>query len=117
MSRKNKFFYATGTICKNFFTNSICKVDKEKKETTLWRDTDFYYPGEVIFIPNPNGKDEDDGILISACSNIENGSDESSSKDFLLFVDAKTMKELGRAKFKAHIPQVNVDFYNNYFPY
>jgi hypothetical protein len=101
LSRRNSYFYATGTIARNFFTNAICKVNTESKETFLWRDSPTHYPGEVIFIPRPGGTAEDDGILISACSNTEAG-----SKDFLLFVDATSMREIGRAEFEAEIPQV-----------
>jgi beta-carotene 15,15'-monooxygenase len=100
LGQKYSFFYAAGTYCKNDFTNSICKIDVKKRETAFWKDSDSSYPGEPIFIPNPKGISEDDGVLISAVIDTrENGS------DFIVILDAKNLKELGRAKFKAAIPQ------------
>jgi carotenoid cleavage dioxygenase-like enzyme len=55
-----------------------------------------------MFVPNPKSTAEDDGVLISCVTDTTHPT----SKDFILFLDAKTMKELGRAQFKEHIPQV-----------
>jgi len=109
--RPSKFLYAAGTICRNHFTNSVCKVNTEEKETVLWKGTDCDYPGEPLFIPEQDfrepleGEEDAGGVLISACSN--SGRDE----DFLVFLNPKTMTELGRATFKARIPQAMHGFF------
>jgi len=98
--KKYSYFYAAGTFSKTDFSNSICKVDTKSKQTSFWKDSSYSFPGEPIFVPNPNGVAEDDGVLISAVTDTR---DEAS--DFVVILDAKSMKELGRAKFKSHIPQ------------
>lgn len=99
LSKKTSFYYATGSATKGFFENAVCKVHASKKETILWRESEHYMLGEPQFIQNPSATTEDDGVLITAVvDNQEN------TKDFLLFLDAKTMKELGRAYFKEEIP-------------
>ena len=52
-------------------------------------------PSEPIFVANPNGKDEDDGVILSALSHI----DEPKAVT-LLVLDAKTMEETARVSFK-----------------
>lgn len=100
LSKKTSYFYATGSASKGFFENSLCKVHTTKKETFLFKESDTYYFGEPTFVPNPDGQTEDDGVLITAVTDIRE-----ESRDFLLFVDAKNMEELGRAEFENDIPQ------------
>ena len=57
------------------------------------------FPGEPIFIPNPESMEEDAGVLMTTCSDVRNG-----EKDYVIFLDAKTMTELGRAAVAAQIP-------------
>ncbi|CAG7832048.1 unnamed protein product [Allacma fusca] len=65
----------------------------------FWKQDEFTYPvGEPLFIPNPEGVEEDDGIVI--CSFVDIRPDQ---KDFLLFLN-KDMTELGRATFDQEIP-------------
>lgn len=99
LSKKTSFYYATGSASKGFFENAVCKVHASKKETILWRESEHYCLGEPIFVQKPNATAEDDGVLITAV--VDN---RANTKDFLLFLDAKTMKELGRAYFKEEIP-------------
>lgn len=51
-----------------------------------------------MFVPNPDGKKEDDGILISALTDSRSG-----HADYLLFLDAGNLTEIARAEF-SHIP-------------
>jgi carotenoid cleavage dioxygenase-like enzyme len=100
LSKKTSFYWATGFSQKGFFENALGKVHSSKKETILWRESEHYYIGEPMFVPNPNSDKEDDGVLLAAV--IDNRDDHN---DFLLFLDAKNMEELGRAEFKTEIPQ------------
>ena len=51
------------------------------------------YPSEPVFVPNPEGVDEDDGVILSnvVCSKPD-------QHPFLLILDAKTFKETARAE-------------------
>ncbi|CAL8111657.1 unnamed protein product [Orchesella dallaii] len=99
LAKKTSFYYATGSATKGYFENAVCKVHASKKETILWRESEHYCLGEPQFIANPEATTEDDGVLVTAV--IDN---RVNTQDFLLFLDAKTMKELGRAYFKEEIP-------------
>jgi len=101
LSKKHSFIYAAGVghCSKHNFSNAICKLDVRNRKTAVWREKEFYYPGEPIFVKSPTGLGEDDGVLISAVSDSRDN-----ENDFLLFLDAKSLQELGRAKFKTNIP-------------
>jgi len=104
--KKNAYFYAIGTLGQSEFRNCITKFDLRKSSSSssrseaCWIGTETQFPGEPQLILTPNGKAEDDGILISAVTD-----ENPESKDFLLFLDARTMEEVGRAQFLADIPQ------------
>jgi carotenoid cleavage dioxygenase-like enzyme len=100
LGRKNSFFYASGTYGESVFKNSITKFDSKRKETCVWKGTEDQYPGEPQIIPNPTGTAEDDAVLIAAVSDVSPG-----CNDFIVFIDAKNMAELGRCQFKGTIPQ------------
>ena len=48
-------------------------------------------PGEPIFVPDPNGKDEDDGTILSVVLDGPN------RKSYLLALNAKDFTEISRA--------------------
>ncbi|CAG7716213.1 unnamed protein product [Allacma fusca] len=99
VGKKHKYFYAAGNMDSSL-SHTICKCDTKKTSSSLvWRESDYYFPGEPVFIPNPNATAEDDGVIV--CGVTDSRHD---SSDFLLFLDAKTFKELGRVKFRQHIP-------------
>jgi len=56
------------------------------------------YPGEVKFIPNPSGTEEDDGVLIGL---VYDGNTNSS---FFHVIDAKTMDRIATAPVPARTP-------------
>lgn len=77
----------------------ICKVDVETGDTLVWRGTETQYTAEPTFVPRPDAIDEDDGVLLVSCADVQDG-----APDFLLLVDAKTMQEIGRATIEATLP-------------
>ena len=79
------------------FANSLVKVDVTGGSTLIWQQ-DGCFPGEPIFVPDPKGTEEDDGVLLSVVLDSE------ASKSFLLVVDARTMQEMGRADLPHHVP-------------
>lgn len=97
IGKKYKFFYVTGNTSPcGYFENSLVKMDLETKELKVWQGSTEEYPGEPMFIPNPsaNEDDEDNGVILSVVINSR-----MEEKDYLLFVDSKTFKEIGRANF------------------
>ncbi|KAF9113373.1 hypothetical protein BGX27_001701 [Mortierella sp. AM989] len=77
----------------------IIKVDLDKvksdekrtKGATFWME-DQCTPSEPVFVPTPDAKDEDDGVLLSIVL------DGRRRTGFMLILDAKTMKEIARAE-------------------
>ncbi|KAI8376534.1 putative carotene oxygenase [Radiomyces spectabilis] len=89
--------YASGAV-----VNGLIKLDlnrpyegkntDEKSSAKIWDE-----PGsscsEPIFVPNPEGTAEDDGVILSTVNTIDQDKQES---HYLLILDAATMAELGR---------------------
>ncbi len=73
------------------FYNQIVKLDIENKTSETWFNPGCY-PGEPVFVKNPQGKNEDDGIVLSVVLDAEKGS------SFLLILDASGFNELARAE-------------------
>ncbi|KFP90818.1 PREDICTED: beta,beta-carotene 15,15'-monooxygenase [Apaloderma vittatum] len=69
----------------------VAKFNIQTKEMLQWGE-DNCWPSEPIFIPSPDAKEEDDGIVLT-CILTSNPKE----PPFLLVLDAKTFKELGRA--------------------
>ena len=53
---------------------------------------------EMHFLPNPSGKAEDDGVLITI------GFDGEHEKSYLLLLDATTFRPMNKAYLPHHIP-------------
>jgi torulene dioxygenase len=88
------------------FFDGIVKYDTGTHTPTYWS-IKGHSPGEPIFIPNPEGTAEDDGVLLSV---VLDGFEE---KSYLLVLDAKSMKEVGRASMEC---VVGFGFHGIYHP-
>ncbi|ORY56358.1 beta,beta-carotene 9',10'-dioxygenase [Pseudomassariella vexata] len=99
-TKKYRYVYSLPNRGFSTLLDSIAKTDLETCETVFWDNPKGHTPGEAIFVPRPRSKDdgeegelaEDDGVLLSV---ILDGFGKTS---YLLCLDAKTMKELGRAE-------------------
>ncbi len=76
------------------FANSVTKVDMETGETVAWQGDTFTHPSEAVFIPSPESTSEDSGLIVASVTDVRED-----VKDFLLFLDARNMTEIGRASF------------------
>lgn len=74
------------------FFDGLAKVDLETEAIIYWDNPKGHTPSEAIFVANPEAMSEDDGVLLSVVL------DGFSGRSYLLCLDAKTMKELGRAQ-------------------
>ena len=75
---------------RNEFYNQLVKIDIHTGEHMVWQQAGDY-PGEPVFVPHPNRKTEDDGVLLSVVLNGRQG------HSFLLVLDAQSMEERARA--------------------
>ncbi len=79
------------------FLNQLVKVDVQQGTTQVWHE-DGCYPGEPVFVPAPDARAEDDGLLLSVVL------DSGSGTSFLLVQDAASFAEIARASVPHHIP-------------
>ena len=93
LGREYRYFYAISSDVDLDNPGTIIKVDVLKKTRKTWCEKNVY-PSEPIFVPDPNGKNEDDGVILSAIvwSTKE-------AQVGLLILDGATLTEIGRANF------------------
>jgi carotenoid cleavage dioxygenase-like enzyme len=75
----------------------LVKIDVETGSSQTW-DENETYPGEPVFVPDPDGSDEDDGVVLSVVLDPE------AKRSFLLVLDAKSFTERARAEVPHPIP-------------
>ncbi|XP_078257680.1 beta,beta-carotene 15,15'-dioxygenase-like [Rhinoraja longicauda] len=85
----------------------IIKCDIQTRSCLEWEE-EHCWPAEPVFVKAPDAKDEDDGVLLSCivCTDAKKSS-------FLLVLDAKTFKEVGRASVSA---DVHLDLHGIFIP-
>jgi carotenoid cleavage dioxygenase-like enzyme len=88
------------------YYDSLIKVDVNTGAYLVWTE-EGAYPGEPIFVPNPEGNKEDDGVVMT------NVLDTKHKETYLLILDAKTMKEVARAGPTPHV--IPHGFHGRYF--
>lgn len=95
-TRRHRYVYGASFRGLSTLMDSLCKTDTLTGEALIWAPPTGHTPGEPIFVGRPSGdgeaRDEDDGVLLSV---IVDGTAQSS---YLVCLDAKTMKETGRAE-------------------
>lgn len=97
IQRQNRYIYSIVNRGYSTFLDGIAKTDTKTKEVKFWDNEDGHTPGEAIFVADPEGKEEDDGVLLSV---VLDGFIE---KSYLLCLDARTMIEIGRAEVGAAV--------------
>jgi beta,beta-carotene 9',10'-dioxygenase len=105
-NREYRYVYGCGIASSrpNEFYNQLVKIDMQTGKQITWHLPGFY-PGEAVFVPGPDRKDEDDGILLSVVL------DASNNHSFLLLLDAKTLQERARAE----LPHAVLFGYHGFF--
>lgn len=76
----------------------LYKVNVETGEISIWS-CQGCYAGEPIFVPSPNAKEEDEGVILAILF------DEKKKKSCLLVLNAKSFQEVARAEVSHEIPQ------------
>jgi beta,beta-carotene 9',10'-dioxygenase len=83
----------------------LVKVNVRDGSTQVWFEEDRY-PGEPVFVPAPDGRGEDSGVVLSVVL------DTVAETSFLLVLDAASFAEVARARVPHHIP---FGFHGQYF--
>lgn len=91
LTRKHRYTYGNSDRLKSSFLDGIVKFDN-KTQTAIFWETEAHTPGEPIFIADPEGSAEDDGVLLSVVL------DGIAGKSYLLCLDARDLTEKGRAE-------------------
>ncbi|CCM01518.1 uncharacterized protein FIBRA_03574 [Fibroporia radiculosa] len=106
IAKPMRFVYGVGEQGKSTFVDSLVKYDVATRTARVWS-VHGQSPGEPIFVANPDGSAEDDGVLMSV---VLDGFRE---KSYLLVLDAKSMEELGRASLDC---AVTIGFHGSFYP-
>jgi torulene dioxygenase len=91
LTKRHRYTYGAADRLKSSFMDGIVKFDNVTQTSIFWEE-EGHTPGEAIFVSDPNGEAEDDGVLLTV---VLDGYVE---KSYLLVLDAKTLKEVGRAE-------------------
>ena len=105
--RKADFVYVIAwmeSVNRGFFANALTKIHLDSGKCLSWRGDEFCHPMEAVFVPRIRSHEldsasEDDGLVVSSVTDTRQD-----HKDFLLFLDAKSMSEVARVHFDERIP-------------
>lgn len=91
-TRRHRYVYSLAMGGLSTLVDSIIKTDMETQRVLRWNNPRAHTPGEAIFVARPGAISEDDGVLLSVVLDGVCG------KSYLLCLDARTMREMGRAE-------------------
>ncbi|MDF2577240.1 MAG: lignostilbene-alpha,beta-dioxygenase [Chlamydiales bacterium] len=98
LTKDYRFVYmVANTGDKSDFLNSLVKYDIDLQSSQIWYEPETY-PGEPIFVSNPMGVQEDDGVVMSVVLSPKH------NKSFLLLLNATNFVELARVWLPHHNP-------------
>ena len=89
-TRPHRYIYGLSDTGSSAIFDGLLKYDIHTHKTIAWKHHG-QTPGEAIFVPNPEGTEEDDGVLLSVVLDGTKG------KSYLLVLDARDLTEVGRA--------------------
>lgn len=93
LTRRHRFTYGCTDRLKSSFMDGIVKFDNVSQTSIFWEE-EGHTPGEPIFVADPEGIQEDDGVLLTV---VLDGFEE---RSYLLALRARDLKELGRAEMR-----------------
>jgi beta,beta-carotene 9',10'-dioxygenase len=105
--RPHCYLYTVGFAEGAELLQSEClyKINTLTKEVMQWSEKG-YSPGEPVFVAAPDAQEEDEGVILTVVI------DHVHHDSFLLILDGKSFKEVGRARAPHCIP---VGFHGQYF--
>lgn len=93
LTHRHRYTYGCADRLKSSFFDGIVKFDNVTRTSVFW-EVEGHTPGEAIFVADPEGSAEDDGVLLSVVL------DGYSEKSYLLVLDARSLREVGRASME-----------------
>jgi len=84
----------------------VVKIDTESGSGSEF-DSGADHFGEPIFVPNPDGSDEDDGVILALALDVDD------ARSDLVILDGASLTEIARASLPRPIP---FDFHGRFFP-
>ncbi|MCJ1481701.1 hypothetical protein MMC06_001860 [Schaereria dolodes] len=87
-----QYVYGVHTVKPGYFVDSLIKIDTHTQTSRVWNPTTNHLPSEPVFIANPQGTAEDDGVLLTVAMDAER------KKSSMIVINATTMAEIGRAQ-------------------
>lgn len=91
VTKAHRYVYGVTDRGLSTFFDGLAKFDNQTQTSIFWQER-AQTAGEAIFVRNPEGTEEDDGVLLSVVLDGHKG------KSYLLCLDARNMKEIGRAE-------------------
>lgn len=96
--RPYRYVYVTGfSETEALQAQALYKIHTRTKQVDVWKEKGCC-PGEPVFVPSPSHQEEDDGVILSVVL------DQHRKDSFLLILDARTFREIGRARAPHLIP-------------
>ena len=90
VTKPHRYIYGVTDRGSSTFFDGLAKFDTQTQTSIFWHEK-AQTAGEAIFVRNPEGTEEDDGVLLCVVLDGHKG------KSYLLCLNAKDMKEMGRA--------------------
>lgn len=87
------------------FNDRLHKIDVEHVTDEAWEEEGLH-PGEPLFVPEPDGDEEDDGVLLSVALDAEK------ERSCVLVLDAAAFEEIARAYLPSALP---FDFHGSFY--
>lgn len=99
--------FAFGWVSMDYWRNVLVKKDLCDSNNDKTWSRPSHYPGEMWFLPRPDGTEEDDGVVITVVF------DGVAKQSYLLLLDGKTFEEMNYSYLPHNIP---FSFHGNWFP-
>jgi carotenoid cleavage dioxygenase-like enzyme len=96
-SERPRYVYAPRVGEGDAFTDGVLQIDTASRSQRVWERPDES-PGEAVFVPNPGGNGETDGVVLFVALNAKQ------KRSALVVVDAGTFEERARAWAPAILP-------------
>nr|XP_033799628.1 beta,beta-carotene 15,15'-dioxygenase [Geotrypetes seraphini] len=104
--RKYSYIYAASVQWRPVPTE-IVKFNVQTRETLRWKE-EHCWPAEPLFVPSPDAKEEDEGLILSTVVTFG-----PKKAPFLLILDGKTFTEIARASVEV---DMHLDLHGLFIP-
>ena len=96
-TRNYRYVYGMSALSESLFFDRVIKLEIETDQALYWHQP-HCFPGEPVFVRNPDSSSEDDGVLLCVVLSGER------ARSFLLLLDARNLQEIARAELPVPVP-------------